>query len=215
MPTLKAVAEKYLERHGEPAVSVVMNAADLSAVTGAEADSFRIGRMCRLALPDHDVVMHERVVALHKPDVISRPGQVRVTLSSRLNDASDEIAAMLREVMASQIIGGRVSSITTHSRAAGTSVSRIEHYFRVEAGWASVLGALAAFDPDDGVSVVQIQVDNATVPQSVWKSGAFDLLPYLRRDALGLIASGRHTLSIYPDNGAVNSTMTLRVIESV
>ena len=76
-PTLLAVAEKYLERHGAPEVSITAEAVDLSAATGEDADSFRIGRLCRLALPDHGMLMNERVVALHKPDVIGRPGRSR------------------------------------------------------------------------------------------------------------------------------------------
>lgn len=215
VPTLRAVAEKYLERHGQPTVSVVMNGADLSAATGESADSFRLGRMCRLALPESGVVMHERVIALRKPDVIGSPGLVRVTLSSRVHDASDEIADMLREVLASQVMGGRVSDVVTSNRAQGTSASRIEHYFRVEAAWATVLACTATFDPDDGVRVVGVQVDNNPVPETAYADGVFDALPYLRRDSLCVIDAGRHTLAIYPDSGAVNSTVSMKVIEKI
>ena len=213
-PTLLAVAEKYLERHGAPEVSITAEAVDLSAATGEDADSFRIGRLCRLALPDHGMLMNERVVALHKPDVIGRPGQVTVTLSNRRPDASDEIADLLREVTASRVIGGRVSDVTTHSRANGTSTSPIEHYFRVE-DWAAVLSCLVTFDADDGVRVTAVTVDNNTVSDLVYHDGAFDALPYLRRDDLGVITKGRHTLALFPDSGAVNSTVTLKVIEKI
>lgn len=214
VPTLRDVAQKYLERHGQPAVSVVARALDLSAMTGESADSFRLGRMCRLAMPDNGVVMHERVVALHKPDVIGRPQEVTVTLCSRLHDTSDEIADMIREVTASRVIGGRVSDVTTSSRAQGTSTSPIEHYFRVE-DWAAVLSCTVSFDPDSGVRVVGVSVDGNTVSDLVHSDGCFDALPYLRRNDLGVITQGRHTLSIFPDSGAVNSTVTMKVIEKI
>lgn len=213
-PTLLAVAEKYLDRHSSPEVSITAEAVDLSAATGEDADRFFPGRLCRLALPDHDLLLNERVVALHKPDVIGRPGQVRVTLSNRRQDASDEIADLLREVTASRVIGGRVTDIVTHSRANGTSTSAIEHYFRVE-DWAAVLSCLVTFDADDGVRVTAVTVDGNTVSDLVYHDGAFDALPYLRRNDLGVITQGRHTLAIFPDSGAVNSTVTLKVIEKI
>lgn len=214
VPTLRAVAEKYLERHSQPTVSITADGADLAAVTGQSAGSFHLGDVCRLALPDQGILLEERIVALRRPDVISKPGRVTVTLCSRMHDASDEIADMLREVTASRVLGGRVTDVTTSSRAQGTSASRIEHYFRVE-DWAAVLACQVSFDADEGVRVVGVSVDNNAVSDLVYADGRFDALPYLRRDELGVITPGRHTLAIYPDSGAVNSTVTLRVIEKI
>lgn len=214
VPTLKAVAEKYLERHGVPTVSVVASAIDLSAITGEDADSFRLGRMCRLAMPENGAVMHERIVALRKPDVIGTPGQVTVTLCNRLHDTSDEIADMLREVTASRVIGGHVTDVTTSNRAEGTSTSPILHYFRVE-DWAAVLSCLVTFDADDGVRVVAVSVDGNAVSDAAFHDGRFDALAYLKRDALGVITAGRHSVAFYPDAGAVNSTIKMKVIEKI
>lgn len=213
-PTLHSVALKYLERHREPAVSVEAGVIDLSAATGEPIDAFRPGRMCRLLLPEEKVSLAERIVSLEEPDVIATPGLIRVSLCSRVSDASDEIADILREVTASKILGGRVTDVTTNSRANGTSTSRIEHYFRVD-NIASVLGATAWLDPDDGVRVVEVRVDENLVPSSAWADNVFSILPYLKRDALGLVTGGRHTLAIYPDSGAVNSTITLKVIQNI
>lgn len=214
VPTLKALAKKYLERHAAPTVSITAEGIDLSAATGEAADSFRLGRMCRLALPDMETVLHERVIGIYRPDVFGAPGKVTLTLSNRISDASDEIADMLREVTASRVIGGRVSDVTTHSRAEGTSTSPIVHYFRVE-DWAAVLSCTMTFDADDGVRVVGIAVDNNEVPSLVYADGSFDALPYLKRDSLGVITTGRHTLSLFPDSGAINSTVTMKVIEKI
>lgn len=214
VPTLRAVAEKYLERHSAPAVSVTASAIDLSAMTDEEADSFRLGRMCRLAMPENGVVMHERVVALHRPDVIGAPRQVTVTLCSRLHDTSDEIADMLREVTASKVIGGRVSDAVSQNRAEGTSVSPIVHYFYTE-DWAAILSCTMTFDPDDGVRVVDVTVDGNAVPDEIWADGSFDALAYLKRDALGVISVGRHMFTIFPDSGAVNSNVAMKVIERI
>ena len=213
-PTLQAVAEKYLARHSAPAVSITADAVDLSPVTGEAADSFRLGRLCRLALPDFSMLLHERIVAVTHPDLIGQPGRVTLTLSNRISDASDEIADLLREVTASRVIGGRVSDVVTHSRAEGTSTSPIVHYFRVE-DWAAVLSCVMTFDADDGVRVVGVSVDNNIVSDLVYHDGRFDALPYLRRNALGVIDVGRHTLTLFPDRGAINSTVAMKVIEKI
>ena len=214
VPTLKSVAEKYLERHSVPAVSVTADALDLSAMTGEDADSFRLGRMCRLAMPEYGMVMHERVTGLRKPDVFGAPGQVTVTLCSRVHDASDEIADMLREVMASHLIGGRVTDVTFENRAEGTAASPIVHYFHTE-DWAAVLACTMRFDPDDGVRVVGVSVDGNEVPGVVYADGSFDALPYLKRNDLGVITAGRHTFTVFPSEGAVNTSVAMKVIEKI
>ena len=197
-----------------PTVSVTAQALDLSRMTGEDADSFRLGRLCRLALPDHNLALQERIVAITLPDVIGQPSRVMLTLSNRLHDAADDIADLLREVTASRVIGGRVTDVTTHSRAEGTSTSPIEHYFRVE-DWAAVLSCEVVFDADNGVRVVGVTVDGNTVSDLVYHDGRFDAQPYLRRDSLGVISTGRHTLAIFPNSGAVNSTGTMKVIEKI
>lgn len=214
VPTLHSVALKYLERHSQAAVSVEASAIDLSAATGEAIDTFRPGRMCRLILPEEDVMVTERIIALEEPDVIASPGLIRVSLCSRVSDASDELADILREVTASKVLGGRVTDVTTNNRANGTSTSRIEHYFRVD-NVASVLAATAWLDPDNGVRIVGVLVDENVVPSDEWAGGTFNALPYLSRDALGLVTSGKHTLAIHPNSGAVNSTVTLKVIQNI
>lgn len=211
-PTLKAVAEKYLERHSQPAVSITASGADLTAMTGESADSFRVGRMCRIALPQEGLVLTGRVVAITRPDVISRPGEMTATLSNRPQDASDEIAEMLREVTASRVIGGRVTDLTTTSYFEGTATSAVEHYFRAGDA-AAVLSCQVTLDPDSGVEIVRVTVDGETVPKAVWQGGVFDALPYLSRDELGVVTKGRHTLAVFPDAGGVGSTVVVRVIE--
>ena len=214
VPTLKAVAEKYLERHGTPAVSVTASAIDLSAMTGESADSFRLGRMCRLAMPENGLIMHERVVALHRPDVFGAPGQVTVTLNSRTHDAADEIADMIREATSSRVIGGRVVDITGRNYGEGSANSALIHYFTVQ-DWAAFLACMVSIYPDDGVRIVNVHVDGNIVPDEVWADNTFDALPYLRRDELGVIIPGRHYITIAPNSGGAESNITMKVIEKI
>lgn len=218
--TLRDVATLYLERHREPTVAITAKALDLSAATGEDADSFRLGRMCRLALPDQGLALHERVVAIVKPDVYGAPGQVTVTLSNHIRDMSDEIAALLREVTAEKLLGGQVNEVVSKNRAEGSYASPIVHYFTIES-WAALLDARFAFTPDSGVSVTDLAIDDTYVPDAVWQSGSFSGLKYLKRDALGLPTTGRHSFTLHPaagaigTTGAVASTITMKVIQKV
>ena len=78
-----------------------------------------------------------------------------------------------------------------------------------------MLACTASFDPDDGVQVTDIWVDETKVPASVWSTGQFDALSYLKRNELGLIAPGRHTFFILPNNGYVSSSVAMKVIEKI
>ncbi len=212
--TLRAVAEKYLARHSVPTVSVEAEAIDLSHATGEGIDSFRLGRLCRLIWHEAGITLQERIIAMTKPDVFGKPGQVTLTLCNHIHDVADEIADMLREVTADRTLGGALRDVATSNRAAGTTASGIAHYFRVEKG-PTVLGAVAQLDPDEGVTIGSIQVDGADVPLDTLHDDRFDLMPYLNRAESGSVLAGRHALSIFPVEGAVNSTVTLQLIDSI
>lgn len=218
--SLREVADEYLARHSTPEITITLDGADLSSVTGEETDAFRLGRACRLAMPENDLLLTERVIAIDKPDVYGTPGQMTVTLCSRLKRQSDkaEIEEIVRQVTAGKLIGGEVSEVTDNNRAYGSVTSPIVHYFTVE-DWAAVLDVRVTFDPDSGVSMQNVRVDSAHPPDEEWRGGSFSAMPYLKRDELGLIAQGQHWVAFSPSNGTygescgVNSTVTMTVIE--
>ena len=220
VPSLQSVAEEYLARHRLPEITVTVDGVDLSAATGESLDAFRLGRSCRLALPEDDLLLTHQIIAIHKPDVYGAPGQVTLTLSNRLKRQSEkaEIEEIVRQVTAGKLIGGKVTEFTDSNRAHGSVTSPIVHYFTIE-DWAAVLDVRISFDPDSGVSMQNVRVDSAHPPDEEWRGGSFSAMPYLRRDALGCIAQGEHWVAFSPTNGTygqncgVNSTVTLTVIE--
>lgn len=220
VPSLKEVAEEYLARHATPEITMTIDGVDLSSVTGEEIDAFRLGRACRLAMPENDLLLTERVIALDKPDVFGAPGQVTLTLCSRLKRQSEkaEIDEIVRQVTAGKLIGGKVTEVKDNNRAHGSVTSPIVHYFNIE-DWAAVLDVRVTFDPDSGVSMQNVRVDSAHPPDEEWRGGSFSAMTYLKRDELGLIARGQHWVSFSPSNGTygemcgVSSTVTMTVIE--
>lgn len=89
------VAEKYLEEHKNPKITVSIDAIDLSSATGESIDAFYLGRMCRVCLPDYGQTINQRVVVLTYPDVYGDPDHVLVTLADNAITASRELAGLV------------------------------------------------------------------------------------------------------------------------
>lgn len=219
VPTLREVAQRYLEEHAVPDVTVTAEAADVSRATGEMLDVFRLGAMCRLALPAMGHSLELRITAMDMADVYGAPGRMVLTLTNRIHPKSEtaELARMIRQVTAGKLLGGTVATVEDKNRAHGSYPSPVVHYFTVEDG-AAVLDVRMAFTPDSGVSVSDLRVDDTYPPDEVWRGGAFSAMPYLTRDELGRIATGQHKLILHPTNGVygedcgVNSVVTMTVI---
>lgn len=220
VPTLNEVAQLYLTRHAEPETTITVSAVDLSAATGENIDAFRLGRLCRLCLPDMGLTLQERIIAIDKPDVYAAPGQVLLTLSNRLKQQSeaDEIDEMVRQVTAGKLLGGVVIEVEDTNRAHGSFNSPVVHAFDIE-DWAALLDVRVTFRGDIGVSIRDVRIDSMHPEDEVWKGGSFSAMPYLRRDELGQIAKGQHWVAFHPSTGSdgvlsgVSSTVTMTVIE--
>lgn len=220
VPTLREVAQRYLERHMLPETTTTVEAADLCRITGEALDCFRLGTICRLAMPDAGLILHQRIVAIEKPDVYGSPGQMTLTLTNRspVTGDKEEVEHLIRQVTAGKLLGGTVTRVEDDNRAYGSYPSPVVHYFDVK-DWAGILDVRVTFDPDSGVSVSDLRVDGVHPPEEVWHSGSFSAMPYLKRDELGLIAQGEHYVAFHPTNGVygescgMSSTVTLTVIE--
>ena len=101
---LTAWANERLSRHAEPAVTVTISGLELTEATGDPLDSFKIGKICRVPLPEFSTQITERVTKLSYPDVIASPMEVTVTLANELQD----VAKILKEQAAS----GKKSNLT-------------------------------------------------------------------------------------------------------
>ena len=220
VPTLHAVAERYLARHAQPETTIVLSAAELSSITGEPLDRFLPGKLCRICLPDAGLTLTERIIAVDKPDVISAPGQAVVTLSNRMKQQTDaaEIDELVRLVTAGKLVGGSITELKNDNRAYGSYNSPVVHPFTIE-DWAALLDVRVTFRTDVGATMRSIRVDSTVVDSDAWKGRSFSAMPYLRHDELGQIARGEHVISFHPygdsatDSVGVNSSVTLTVIE--
>lgn len=93
------LAAEYLDAHKDPRISVEIDALELGALTGEPYDSFTLGGLCRVALPDWGVTAIERIVSAYRPDVYGAPEEVQLTLSTMVRSTQASLAG-LRSSMA-------------------------------------------------------------------------------------------------------------------
>lgn len=220
--TLKSVAEKYLERHKDPLVSVEIDATDLFAATGETLDRFRVGRLCRLPMHQYNTIMRERVISISYPDVYGRPQQAVLTLANRLRGASDEIADLIRDATSSKLIGGKVKSeeikgssggiTSTHPYRQAVEITEYGNLLALRLYYTCIISSSGDV-ANCGVSVDGNKVQEPHRPFG----GSVDLMPYLERDESGIPIVGTHTVRITPDTGQgiehyVTVTITMKTI---
>lgn len=219
VPTLHDVAEAYLDLHTQPEATITVEAVDLHQATGEPLDSFQLGRMCRICLPEAGLTLRQRITAIVKPDVYGAPGQAVLTLRSRTvnTDEQTEIDDLVRQVTSGNLLGGTVTEVVSTNRAYGSYPSPVVHFFEIE-DWAAVLDVRVTFKADSGASINALLVDGIELSVEERRSGSISAMPYLKRDELGQITQGQHRVTFHPSNGTygencgVSSTVTMTVI---
>lgn len=114
--SLQSYITRYLEDHKNPRISIEINGVDLATATEESLDSFRIGRLFRLALPDYNVKMEERILVRSIADVYGDPRGVRLTLASNIRDTAEDLVRLDNTVT-----GGSSQNSTKKYIGGGTS----------------------------------------------------------------------------------------------
>lgn len=114
--SLQSYITRYLEDHKNPRISIEINGVDLATATRESLDSFRIGRLFRLALPDYGVKMEERILVRSITDVYGDPRGVRLTLASNIRDTTEDLVRLDNTVT-----GGSSQNSTKKYIGSGTS----------------------------------------------------------------------------------------------
>lgn len=219
-PTLLIVAEKYLEKRKNPLISLEISGVDMLEATGEAMDKFVLGHLCQLPLPAYGIVETERIVSIKWPDVYGDPQNVRLTLANRLRDASDELAALMREANASKLIGGTVETETKSSTAHNiTSAAPFVHTFGIS-GYGNVLSVKISYTCQltaGGAVPCTIVVDGNQVSESDINGTDADIIRYLATDESGVPTVGDHWVRLSPQRGStvtcsVSNTITIKTI---
>ena len=220
--TLQDVAERYLEKHKNPQHSIELDAFDLYAATGEELDRFRLGRMCRVALPTYGTAINDRVIAKSYPDVYNRPDKVTVTLANKMRNIGDEIAGLFREATHSKLLGGSIKAEELTNNAGEIYIdSPFVWYFDVKE-YGNLVAARLTYkcrnvDTNEMVGC-RVYVDGQQLPEDADKGGVVDTLRYLDTDTNGIPIVGQHYITLSPkgtmdDEFFINARLLIKTVE--
>lgn len=92
--TLKAWAEKLLERLHDPVITYTINTIDLSFQEGMDFDRLRIGSIVTVIDEDLGINVKLNVVGLERPDIQQAPHELVVTLASKVVDITDTLTGV-------------------------------------------------------------------------------------------------------------------------
>lgn len=136
--TLKAMAERELERRKNPRVTVTVSGLDLSALTGEPLDRFYVGRKCRVPLPEYGLWLDERVESIQKNDVFGDNAHAKVTLANKGADTVSELANISRKTSVGELYSqGATNQYAVHyaDNADAGSALDCEFYIDPNAVW--------------------------------------------------------------------------------
>ena len=92
---IQAEAQRMFEAHKHPAVTVTIDAHDLSAITGEAMDALVPGRVCRVCLPDRGRTIRQRISSRAYADLLGEPGRVTLTLATEGSSAVGQLAGLV------------------------------------------------------------------------------------------------------------------------
>ena len=75
-------ANAYLRQYEHPAIAIKISAIALADLTGEQWDSFQLGGMCRVALPEWEVVQEKRIITIDYTDLVYSPSVTHLQLSA-------------------------------------------------------------------------------------------------------------------------------------
>ena len=80
-------AQEYIRTHKELRITVEISAEELSCITGEPLDTFTVGKLFRLALPDYGVTVEKHITELAFENVYGSPRSISVNLAEEEDTA--------------------------------------------------------------------------------------------------------------------------------
>ena len=93
-----AIIQSYLRNHDHPTVSVTISGVELSQITGLEIDAFKVGAVCRIAIPWLSINEEQVIIDKNYSDCYNFPEEVTITLANATPDLVIAMAAITSTV---------------------------------------------------------------------------------------------------------------------
>ena len=159
---LTAWANERLNKHAEPTVTIIADGLELADATGETLDRLKLGRICRIPLPEFGTTIEERIVELSYQDAIGQPEVVKVTMANRKEDLVHMVADNMKQV-ASGGRGGARQQKEDHAWFEDTD-TRVAMVVGTNSGGAYIkAGEIALSINDAGQSEALINADKIVI----------------------------------------------------
>lgn len=104
---LRRWADEKLDVHAKPLDTVELQALELAEATGESLDRIRLGRMCRVPLPEYGTIIEEIIRRIRYQDKLNAPTVAQVTLANEQEDIAQILADVIKEGAGPMGAGGR------------------------------------------------------------------------------------------------------------
>ena len=99
---ITATVNAYLNDHKNPRISVSIQADEVAQITGESIDTFKIGKLMRLNLPEYGVTVEEPITSVSWDDIYGNPRSVTLNLGAE----EDTVITFLHNLDAKGAGGG-------------------------------------------------------------------------------------------------------------
>ena len=104
---LRRWANEKLDVHAQPLDTIELEGIELADATGESLDRIRLGRICRVPLPEYGTVIEEQVRRIRYADKVHQPEVAQVTLANEQEDIAQILAEAIKEGAGPRGGGGR------------------------------------------------------------------------------------------------------------
>ena len=104
---LRRWANEKLDVHAQPLDTIELEGIELADATGESLDRIRLGRICRVPLPEYGTVIEEQVRRIRYADKVHQPTVAQVTLANEQEDIAQILAEAIKEGAGPMGAGGR------------------------------------------------------------------------------------------------------------
>jgi phage minor structural protein len=111
--TLKASAQALLNEWKVPKVTYKVSAADISSITGEDADKLKMGRLVRMVDPDLGTI-EARILKESKSDMLGSPGDIQLEIASKTEDLSTTYADLTRRQQINELYAQGNTCMDSH-----------------------------------------------------------------------------------------------------
>jgi len=117
--SLYDAAVERLAAHKTPIYRYTLKAADIYPLTGEEIDKFELGAYVMVDDEELGIETSDRVVAISKPDIQGKPGEVSIQLANRMREFTDLTDVIYSPSLDDVVDGGAFARVLSTSIEAG------------------------------------------------------------------------------------------------